>query len=140
MPRRLTCVLLLSFFSFCATAQSTPNGAGSTFVYPILSKWADQYHKQHPDVQISYLPSGSGMGIAQTMAGMLDFGGTDAPVSDAELAKAKVQIIHIPVILGADVPAYNLPEVQNHLQFTGRLLADIFWERLRTGMTRQLPP
>ena len=95
MPRRLLCPLLLLFlFGFHAPAQTTLNGAGSTFVYPLLTKWAEQYHKQHPEVQISYLPNGSGAGIAQTMAGMIDFGGTNAPVSDAELAKAKIRIIH----------------------------------------------
>jgi len=126
MPRRMVCAVMPLFFCFMVYAQTTLNGAGSTFVYPIMSKWAEEYHKQHPETQVSYLPIGSGAGIAQTMAGMLDFGGTDAPVSDAELAKAKVSIVHIPVVLGADVPAYNLPEVQGQLRFTGRVLAGIF--------------
>jgi phosphate transport system substrate-binding protein len=126
MPRRMPCVIVLFFVSFLASAQTTLNGAGSTFVYPIMSKWAAEYHKQHQETLVSYLPLGSGVGIAQTMAGMLDFGGTDAPVSDAELAKAKVSVIHVPVVLGADVPAYNLPEVRTQLRFTGQVLADIF--------------
>lgn len=131
MPRRMLCVVMLLFFSFVASAQTTLNGAGSTFVYPIMSKWAEEYHKQHPETQVSYLPTGSGAGIAQTMAGMLDFGGTDAPVSDAELAKAKVSIVHIPVVLGADVPAYNVPEVQAQLRFTGPVLAGIFLGKIK---------
>jgi len=131
MPRRMPCVVVLFFVSFLASAQTTLNGAGSTFVYPIMSKWAAEYHKQHSETQVSYLPLGSGAGIAQTMAGMLDFGGTDAPVSDAELAKAKVPVIHVPVVLGADVPAYNLPEVHTQLRFTGQILADIFLGKIK---------
>jgi len=131
MPRRMPCVLLLFFFSALASAQTTLNGAGSTFVSPIMSKWAQEYHKQHPEIQVNYLPNGSGAGIALTMAGMIDFGGTDAPVSDAQLAKAKVPVIHVPVVLGADVPAYNVPEVQTQLRFTGQVLADIFLGKIK---------
>lgn len=114
-----------------ALAQTTIHGAGSTFVYPIMSKWAEEYHKSHPDIQISYLPNGSGAGIALTLSGMIDFGGTDAPVSDAQLAKAAVRVVHFPVILGADVPAYNLPEVRTQLRFTGQTLANIFLGKVR---------
>jgi len=131
MLRSMACVVAVFFFSCMASAQTTLNGAGSTFVYPIMSKWTAEYHKQHPEIQVSYLPLGSGTGIAQTMAGMLDFGGTDAPVSDVELAKAKVQVIHVPVILGADVPAYNLPEVHTQLRFTGQVLAEIFLGKIK---------
>jgi phosphate transport system substrate-binding protein len=127
MLNRIFC-LLLFFSSLCipAVGQVALNGAGSTFVFPIFSKWAAEYQKQRPEIRISYLPNGSGAGIALTMAGMLDFGGTDAPVDDVELSKSKIQLLHVPVILGADVPAYNLPEVQTPLQFTGELLANIF--------------
>jgi len=96
-----------------------------------MAKWAEEYHKTHPEIQISYLPNGSGAGIAMTLSGMLDFGGTDAPVSDAQLAKAAVKVIHFPVILGADVPAYNLPEVQTQIRFTGPVLADIFLGKIK---------
>ena len=119
--------LLCSF----SQGQTTIHGAGSTFVYPIMEKWAVEYHKTHPEIQISYLPNGSGAGIALTLSGMIDFGGTDAPVSDAQLAKAAVKVIHFPVILGADVPAYNLPEVQTQLRFTGPVLADIFLGKIK---------
>jgi phosphate transport system substrate-binding protein len=127
MRYRIACLLLFFFsFSIPGTAQVALNGAGSTFVFPIFSKWADEYEKQRPEVRISYMPNGSGAGIALTLSGMLDFGGTDAPVDDVELSKSKIQLLHVPVILGADVPAYNLPEVQTPLQFTGDLLANIF--------------
>lgn len=132
MPRRIACALLLWLSaSVCGSAQVRVNGVGSTFVYPIFSKWADVYQKQHPEVRIEYLPLGSGAGIAQTLNGMVDFGATDAPVADAELTRAKVQVWHVPVILGADVPAYNLPDVQTPLRFTGQLLADIFLGKVR---------
>lgn len=111
--------------------QTTIFGAGSTFVSPIMSKWAEQYHKVHPDIQISYLANGSGAGIGLTLTGMVDFGGTDAPVSDAQLAQAAVKVSHFPVILGADVPAYNLPEVQTQLRFTGPVLANIFLGKIK---------
>lgn len=129
--RHMMAVLLLSFFSLRATAQTALYGAGSTFVAPIMSKWIYEYHRIHPDVVISYLPNGSGAGIALTLSGMLDFGGTDAPVSDAQLATATVKAIHFPVILGADVPAYNLAEVQTQLRFTGPLLAEIFLGKIK---------
>jgi len=129
LPRwTISAIVLLGSF---AQAQTTIHGGGSTFVYPIMSKWAAEYHKVHPEIQISYLPNGSGAGIALTLTGMFDFGGTDAPVSDAQLAKAAVKVIHIPVILGADVPAYNLAEVQTQLRFTGPVLADIFLGKIK---------
>ena len=122
---------LLGLFCSLGQGQTTIHGAGSTFVYPIMAKWAEEYHKTHPEIQISYLPNGSGAGIGLTLSGMLDFGGTDAPVSDAQLAKAAVKVIHFPVILGADVPAYNLPEVQTQLRFSGPVLADIFLGKIK---------
>lgn len=119
-------VPLILLTSTCASAQTIIHGAGSTFVYPIMAKWSEEYHKTHPYVQVSYLPNGSGAGIALTLAGMLDFGGTDAPASDEQLRKAAVKVAHFPVILGADVPAYNLPEIGTQLRLTGSALADIF--------------
>ena len=106
----------------------TLDGAGSSFVYPIMSKWAvrQEYHKLHPEIQMSYYPNGSWPGMVLTMAGMIDFGATDAPVTDAQLAKATIPVIQVPVILDADVPAYNLPGLQTQIRFTGRVLADIF--------------
>ena len=132
MPRRISFALLLSvLFSVYTSAQVTLFGVGSTFVYPIFSKWEQVYQKQHPDVRIGYLPIGSGAGIAQTLTGTVDFGGTDAPVDDTELNQSKIKILHVPVILGADVPAYNLPDVETPIRFTGQLLADIFLGKVR---------
>lgn len=114
------------FFSFLASAQTTLSGAGSTFVYPIMSKWMAAYHKLHPEIRMSYYPNGSWPEMVLTMAGMIDFGATDAPVTGAQLAKATVPVVQVPVILDADVPAYNLPGLQTQLRFTGQVLADIF--------------
>jgi len=108
------------------SAQTILSGAGSTFVFPIMSKWTAEYHKQHRDVEINYLPIGSGAGIAQTMRGMLDFGATDAPLTDEQVAKSLNQIIHVPVTIGADVPAYNLQSARMELRFTPEILANIF--------------
>jgi len=130
MARRIL-LLLTVLFSVYTAAQVTLFGAGSTFVYPIFSKWTAVYQRQHPDVRIGYLPVGSGAGIAQTLMGTIDFGGTDAPVSDAELNQSKIKVLHVPVTLGADVPAYNLPDVETPLRFNGQLLADIFLGKVR---------
>jgi phosphate transport system substrate-binding protein len=121
MLRSWVLSVVLLFGSTSLVGQTNIFGAGSTFVSPIMSKWAEQYHKIHPDIQISYLANGSGAGIGLTLTGMIDFGGTDAPATDAQLAQAAVKVSHFPVILGADVPAYNLPEVQTQLRFTGQV-------------------
>jgi phosphate transport system substrate-binding protein len=106
-------------------AQSL-NGAGATFPYPIYSKWFNEYHKLHPDVQINYQSIGSGGGIRQVTAGTVDFGATDGPMSDQQLAEAKFKIFHIPTVLGAVVPAYNVPGVQAELKFSPPAIAGIF--------------
>ncbi len=126
MPRCMPGVLLLFFISALASAQTTLNGAGSTFMFPIMAKWAAEYNKLHPEIRMSYYPNGSWSGMVMTMAGMIDFGATDAPVSKAQLARAEVPVTQVPVVLDADVPAYNLPGLQTEIRFTGRILADIF--------------
>lgn len=130
--RILAIIVLLTSVSTVGQPETTIFGAGSTFVSPIMSKWAEEYHKVHPDVRISYLANGSGAGIGLTLTGMVDFGGTDAPVSDAQLAQAAVKVSHFPVILGADVPAYNVPEVETQLRFTGQVLAAIFLGKIQS--------
>jgi len=102
------------------------NGAGATFPYPIYSKWFDEYHKLHPSIQINYQSIGSGGGIRQLLAGTVDFGATDGPMNDEQLAQAKVKVLHFPTVLGADVPTYNIPGVKQELNFTPEALAGIF--------------
>ena len=87
------------------------NAAGATFPYPIYSKWFDVYHTAHPNVQINYQSIGSGGGIRQLQAGTVDFGASDGPMSDEQLAQSKFKILHFPTVLGADVPSYNIPGV-----------------------------
>src|SRR5437660_12806275 len=89
-------------------AQTTLNGAGATFPYPMYSKWFSEYHKAHPEVQINYQSIGSGGGIRQVLEGTVEFGASDGPMCDEQLAKAKVKIMHISTVLGAGVPAYKL--------------------------------
>ena len=107
-------------------AQTTLNGAGATFPYPMYSKWFSEYHKLHPDIEINYQSIGSGGGIRQVLAGTVDFGASDGPMTDEQLAQAKTKILHVPTVMGADVPAYNIPGVTGELKFTPETLAGIF--------------
>jgi phosphate transport system substrate-binding protein len=122
--RRLA--LLCLALSVPAFAQTTLNGAGATFPYPMYSKWFSEYHKAHPDIEINYQSIGSGGGIRQVLAGTVDFGASDGPMTDEQLAQAKTKILHVPTVLGADVPAYNIPGVTAELKFTPEALAGIF--------------
>ncbi len=109
-----------------APATILLNAAGATFPYPIYSKWFDVYHQKFPNIQINYQSIGSGGGIRQVLAGTVDFGASDGPMSDEQLSQAKIKILHFPTVLGADVPTYNLPGVTAALNFTQNALADIF--------------
>jgi phosphate transport system substrate-binding protein len=102
------------------------NGAGATFPAPIYSKWFSEYHALHPNVEINYQPIGSGGGIRQVTAGTVDFGATDGPMSDQQLAESKIKLIHIPTVLGAVVPIYNLPGISQELKLSGEVLAGIY--------------
>jgi phosphate transport system substrate-binding protein len=102
------------------------NGAGATFPNPIYSKWFSEYNQLHPDVKINYQPIGSGGGIRQVNEGTVDFGATDGPMSDQQLQAAKVKVMHIPTVLGAVVPVYNIPGVTNDLNFSPDVIADIY--------------
>ncbi len=113
-----------------AGAAISLTGAGATFPYPMYSKWFDAYHKAHPDVEINYQSIGSGGGIRQVTAGTVDFGASDGPMTDEQIAAFKekqgTNPLHFPTVLGADVPAYNVPGVQAELRFTPEALAGIF--------------
>jgi phosphate transport system substrate-binding protein len=119
-------VLLPAICLGSAVGETNLNGAGATFPYPIYSKWFNEYHNQHPDVKINYQSIGSGGGITQLQSGTVDFGASDGPMNDDQLAKTPFKVFHIPTVLGADVPAYNLPGVTAELKFTPDVLADIF--------------
>jgi phosphate transport system substrate-binding protein len=108
-----------------ASAQNI-NGAGATFPYPIYSKWFSDYSQAHPSVKINYQSIGSGGGIRQVSEGTVDFGAADVPMTDAQLGEAKVKVMHIPTVLGAVVPVYNVPGVNKDLNFSGDVIADIY--------------
>ncbi len=92
-----------------AQAQLLINGAGATFPYPIYSKWFDEYAKVDPSVRFNYQSIGSGGGQKQITARTVDFGASDGPMSDENLAKTPGKILHLPTVAGADVITYNLP-------------------------------
>ncbi len=128
--------ILLLLFAGLALAlpgmgQTQLNGAGATFPYPMYSKWFSEYNKLHPDVQINYQSIGSGGGIRQVLNGTVDFGASDGPMTDEQLKEAKTKIVHIPTVLGADVPAYNVPGVSGELKFTPEALAGIFLGKIQ---------
>jgi len=123
-------LLCLALLVSCAFAQTNLNGAGATFPYPIYSKWFNEYHNQHSDIQINYQSIGSGGGIRQVQAGTVDFGATDGPMTDEQIAQSKVKVLHIPTVLGAVVPAYNILGVSGEVKFTAEALAGIFLGRI----------
>lgn len=131
MMRRIALLLCLSL-SLSAVAQTTLNGAGATFPYPMYSKWFSDYNKLHPDIQFNYQSIGSGGGIRQVLAGTVDFGASDGPMSDEQLAQSKTKILHVPTVLGAVVPAYNIPGVSGEVKFTPEALAGIFLGKINT--------
>jgi phosphate transport system substrate-binding protein len=110
--------------------QTTLNGAGATFPNPIYSKWFSEYNKLHPDVQINYQSIGSGGGIRQVLNGTVDFGASDGPMSDEQLSQSKTKILHIPTVMGAVVPAYNIPGITGEIKFTPEVLAGIFLQKI----------
>jgi phosphate ABC transporter phosphate-binding protein len=104
------------------------NGGGSTFVAPVMSHWAQVYEKGH-GVRVDYRGVGSGKGVSGVLDRVFVFGCTDAVLDDQQLARVKAnggEIIHIPLVMGAVVPCYNLPDVTEQLRFTGPVLADIY--------------
>src|SRR5208282_1596725 len=97
-----------------------------TFPYPIYSKWFDVYKQKNPNIQINYQSIGSGGGIRQVIAGTVDFGASDGPMKDEQMAQVKTGVLHCPTVLGSDVPTYNIPGVNAELNFTQAALAGIF--------------
>jgi len=126
MQRWLWTSIALVGMAAPSLGQTAVTGAGATFPYPIYSKWFDQYHRLHPDIQINYQSIGSGGGIRQITAGTVDFGASDGPMTDEQLAQAKVKILHVPTVIGAVVPTYNVEGVTEPLKFTPAALAGIF--------------
>src|SRR5262249_10125963 len=136
--KRIVSIMVLALFCIsCAESERTQaaappadqiliNGAGATFPYPIYSKWFSEYHRKFPQIQINYQSIGSGGGIRQVIEGTVDFGATDGPMTDEQLKQAKTKILHFPTVLGAVVPAYNVPGINQEINFTPEALAGIF--------------
>jgi len=129
MKRYLLVGTLCLAVALAAGAQSGAillNGAGATFPYPIYSKWFDVYKQKHPNVQINYQSLGSGAGIQQVIAGTVDFGASDGPMKDEQVAQVKGGVMHFPTVLGSVVPIYNIPGVDAELNFSQSALAGIY--------------
>ena len=124
--RRSLVFALLAVLAAMPLRAQNINAAGATFPYPIYSKWFDEYHKLHPNVQINYQSIGSGGGIRQLTDKTVDFGASDGPMTDDQLKQAGFKILHFPTVLGADVPSYNIPGVTAELKFTPEALAGIY--------------
>lgn len=122
-------VLLIASFG-CSPGGSNSEvrlqGAGATFPNPLYQKWLSEYGKAHANVKIDYQSIGSGGGIKQIQARTVDFGASDAPMTDAEMKASPAELIHIPTVLGAVVITYNLQGVAKPLRFSPDVLADIF--------------
>ncbi|HZH91432.1 MAG TPA: phosphate ABC transporter substrate-binding protein PstS [Pyrinomonadaceae bacterium] len=106
-------------------------GAGATFPNPLYQKWLSEYGKVNPKAEINYQSIGSGGGIQQIQSQTIDFGATDAPMSDEDLKKAPGEILHIPTVLGAVVITYNLQGVSAPLRFSPDVIADIFLGKIK---------
>ena len=129
----LLAAMLLGMFSTSSFAQLKLNGAGATFPYVIYSKWFDEYHKM-TGIEFNYQSIGSGGGIKQTTEGTVDFGASDAFLSEEQMktieAKRGTPILHIPTVMGAVVLSYNLPKVGKGLKLTPEVLSDIFMGKI----------
>jgi phosphate transport system substrate-binding protein len=123
--RRTALLCVCALLAVPALAQTKLNGAGATFPNPIYSKWFSEYHKLHPDIEINYQSIGSGGGIRQVTSGTVDFGASDGPMADEQLKASKVKIQHIPTVLGAVVPIFNIDGVSD-LRIGPDVLADIY--------------
>jgi phosphate transport system substrate-binding protein len=124
VKKALAAVGLFALSLGAAQAQKL-TGAGATFPYPIYSKWFSEYSAAHPGVEINYQSIGSGGGITQVTKGLVDFGASDMPMSDQALKESPIKLVHIPTVMGAVVPIFNVPGVQD-IKFSPDVLADIY--------------
>jgi phosphate transport system substrate-binding protein len=128
--RKIVLLLVCSLLALPAIGQVTLNGAGATFPNPLYSKWFSEYHKTHENVQVNYQPIGSGGGIRSLTEATVDFGASDVPMTDEQIkeaeAKLKTKVLSLPTVLGAVVPAYNIPGAGSDMKFSPEVLAGIF--------------
>jgi phosphate transport system substrate-binding protein len=126
-------LMLVSFVVLAIGCKGTGSGdtislqgAGATFPTPLYQKWVSEYGKLNPNIKIDYQSIGSGGGIKQIQSQTVDFGASDAPMTDTELKAAPADLLHIPTVLGAVVLTYNLPAAAKPLRFSSDVVADIF--------------
>lgn len=127
---RALLLIMIPVASVASADTVSINGAGATFPYPLYSKWFSEFKKSDPEAEINYQSIGSGGGIRQLLENTIDFGATDAPMKDADLAKAKQRIYHFPTVLGAVAVTYNVPGAPADLKFTPDVVADLFLGRI----------
>ncbi len=127
--RKLFVAVALFAFALSAVQAQNLTGAGATFPYPIYSKWFSEYSTAHPGVEINYQSIGSGGGISQVTKGLVDFGASDMPMTDQMLQSSPIKLVHIPTVLGAVVPIFNVPGVSD-LNFSPEVLADIYLNKV----------
>ncbi len=125
MKKTILAICLLMFAGAGAVQAQKLTGAGSTFDYPIFSKWFTEYSGAHPGVEVNYQSIGSGGGITQVTKGLVDFGASDVPMTDQQLAAAPVKLFNLPLVLGAAVPIFNVQGLQD-VRFSSDVLADIY--------------
>jgi phosphate transport system substrate-binding protein len=131
MTKQVVLCLTIGLAAVTASvAALSITGAGATFPYPIYSKWFNEYHKLHSDIDINYQSIGSGGGIKNVTDGTVDFGASDGPMNDKQLEEYKqkhgFEILHFPTVMGAVVPSYNIPAVSAELNFTPEALSGIY--------------
>jgi len=130
ITRSLALLVLTAGVAMAGVARADVTGAGSSFAFPIVSKWAADYKKLGGD-QVNYQSVGSGAGIAQIKAGTVDFGATDKPLDSKELAAAG--LAQFPVIIGGIVPVVNIPGIRSgQLRFSGPVLGAIYLGQIKT--------
>ncbi len=136
MKKTLILASLLTFAFATAQAQHL-TGAGSTFDYPIFSKWFAEYSAAHPGVEINYQSIGSGGGIHQFCSGLVDFGASDMPLPDSMVKQCGIKLVHLPVVLGAVAPIFNVNGVSS-LRFSGSTLAEIYLGKITNWKDPQI--
>jgi phosphate transport system substrate-binding protein len=146
LQRLVLAILAGLALSPVASADVLLNGSGSTFAFPLYSKWIDAFHQREPSIRVNYQSIGSGAGIANIIAGITDFGASDGPMSDQQLQGLSVPILHFPTALGAVVVTFNVNHI-DRLRFDPDTIAGIFlgkitnWKdpAIRRNTTMPLP-
>ena len=140
--RRLTLWCIAALFCSAAISESGPgtglppgtiqlHGAGATFPAPLYKKWLEEYRKREPAVEVSYDPIGSDNGVKQFVAGLVDFGASDAAMTDEEMAEVTRGVQLVPVVAGSLVLAYNLDGLSGPLKLTREVYVDIFLGKIK---------